>query len=47
MTRRPNRPKGSAVGAGVFTPYQLAKPLEQLDPCDFDKGEHDRLPTWH
>ncbi|CCJ47820.1 Hypothetical protein BN117_0487 [Bordetella parapertussis Bpp5] len=47
MTGRPNHPKGSAVGAGVFTPDQLAKFLEQLDPCDFGKGEHDRLSTWH
>lgn len=42
MARRPDRPKGGAVGAGELTPDQLAKTLEQLDPCDFGKGEHDR-----
>lgn len=42
MARRPDRPKGSAIGAGELTPDQLAKTLEQLDPCDFGDKQHDR-----
>ncbi|WP_287916640.1 AAA family ATPase [Comamonas sp.] len=42
MARRPDRPKGSAAGAGELTPDQLAKTLEQLDPCDFGDKQHDR-----
>ncbi|HEF4747423.1 TPA: AAA family ATPase [Burkholderia multivorans] len=40
--RRPAPRKGHGAGAGELTPDQLAKTLEQLDPCDFGKGEHER-----
>ncbi|MGV7184679.1 AAA family ATPase [Xanthomonas axonopodis] len=40
--RRPDRPKTQATGAGELTPEQLAKTLEQLDPCDFGENQHDR-----
>jgi hypothetical protein len=40
--RRPDRPKKQAAGAGELTPEQLAKTLEQLDPCDFGENQHDR-----
>ncbi|MDN7447313.1 AAA family ATPase [Burkholderia multivorans] len=42
MARRPDRPKGSSAGAGELTPDQLAKTLEQLDPCDFGEKQHER-----
>src|SRR5690606_17296664 len=40
--RRPDRPRKQAAGAGELTPEQLAKTLEQLDPCDFGEKQHDR-----
>jgi hypothetical protein len=42
MARRPERPTGTSAGAGELTPELLAKTLEQLDPCDFGKGQHDQ-----
>lgn len=40
--RRPERPRRQADGMGELTPEQLAKTLEQLDPCDFGESQHDR-----
>lgn len=42
MARRPERPTGTSAGSGELTPELLAKTLEQLDPCDFGEGQHDR-----
>jgi len=42
MARRSDRPKKQAAGAGELTPEQLAKTLEQLDPCNFGENQHDR-----
>jgi len=42
MARRPDRITGTSARSGELTPELLAKTLEQLDPCDFGKGQHDQ-----
>jgi len=42
MARRPERTAAPSSDAGELTPELLAKTLEQLDPCDFGKKQHER-----